>query len=99
MVVGALKSSPMRRAGRAPEDIAFTCDVAMARDVDRGAGEHLAHHIRDLARSCGRKAAMTDCGVDGVLHDDGNGMFEQLQRLSDAGCSAARARSPSHNPA
>ncbi len=75
------------RTGRAPEDIAITCDVVMARDADRRGAERLAHHIRDLARSWGRKDAVTNWGVDGVLHGDGDAMCEQLQRFADVGCS------------
>jgi alkanesulfonate monooxygenase SsuD/methylene tetrahydromethanopterin reductase-like flavin-dependent oxidoreductase (luciferase family) len=75
------------RAGRSPGDVAITCDVVMARDADRRAAERLAHHIRDLARSWGRKDAVTDWGVEGVLHGDGDAMCEQLQRFADVGCS------------
>jgi alkanesulfonate monooxygenase SsuD/methylene tetrahydromethanopterin reductase-like flavin-dependent oxidoreductase (luciferase family) len=75
------------KAGRKAGDVAITCDVVMARGADTRGAEDLAHRIRDMARGWGRKDSVTDWGVGGVLHGDGDAMLEQLQRFAEAGCS------------
>ncbi|MEN3952064.1 LLM class flavin-dependent oxidoreductase [Iodidimonas sp. SYSU 1G8] len=77
----------VEKAGRTAGDVAITCDVVMARGADTKGAEDLAHRIRDMARGWGRKDSVTDWGVGGVLHGDGDAMLEQLQRFADAGCS------------
>ena len=77
----------VEQAGRKAGDVAITCDVVMARGADTKGAEDLAHRIRDMARGWGRKDSVTDWGVGGVLHGDGDAMLEQVQRFAEAGCS------------
>ena len=77
----------VEKAGRKAGDVAITCDVVMARGADTKGAEDLAHRIRDMARGWGRNDSVTDWGVGGVLHGDGDAMLEQLQRFAEAGCS------------
>ncbi|MBI1179165.1 MAG: LLM class flavin-dependent oxidoreductase [Alphaproteobacteria bacterium] len=76
----------VQQAGRDPAEVAITCDVVMARGADEKGAEELAHRIRDMARGWGRKDSVTDWGVGGVLHGDGDAMCEQLGRFAEAGC-------------
>ncbi|MEN3975545.1 LLM class flavin-dependent oxidoreductase [Emcibacter sp. SYSU 3D8] len=84
-IAGPLKEA-VEKAGRKPEDVAITCDVVMARGADERGAEQLAHRIRDMARGWGRKESVTDWGVGGVLHGDGDAMLEQLGRFKEVGC-------------
>jgi alkanesulfonate monooxygenase SsuD/methylene tetrahydromethanopterin reductase-like flavin-dependent oxidoreductase (luciferase family) len=77
----------VEKAGRRPSDVAITCDVVMAREAGEKDAEALAHRIRDMARGWGRKESVTDWGVGGVLHGDGDAMAEQIERFAAAGCS------------
>jgi alkanesulfonate monooxygenase SsuD/methylene tetrahydromethanopterin reductase-like flavin-dependent oxidoreductase (luciferase family) len=75
------------KAGRAPEDVAITCDLMMAKGADRAGAEDLAHYIRDMARSWGRKESATPWGADGVLHGDGDAMCEHILKYGEIGVS------------
>jgi alkanesulfonate monooxygenase SsuD/methylene tetrahydromethanopterin reductase-like flavin-dependent oxidoreductase (luciferase family) len=76
----------VERAGRPAGAVAVTCDLVMARGADSKGAEALAHRIRDMARGWGRKDSVTDWGVGGVLHGDGDAMIEQLGRFAEVGC-------------
>ena len=84
-LIGPLQEAVVS-AGRAPDDVAITCDVVMARDADKRGAEKLAQQIRDMARGWGRNDSVTDWGADGVLYGDADAMCEQLQRFADVGC-------------
>jgi len=84
-LVGPLQEA-VANAGRAPDDVAITCDMLMARDADTRGAEKLAVQIRDMARGWGRNDSVTDWGAGGVLHGDADAMCEQLQRFADVGC-------------
>ena len=84
-IAGPLKEA-VEKAGRKPGDVAITCDVVMARGADERGAEQLAHRIRDMARGWGRKDSVTEWGVGGVLHGDGDAMLEQLDRFREVGC-------------
>jgi alkanesulfonate monooxygenase SsuD/methylene tetrahydromethanopterin reductase-like flavin-dependent oxidoreductase (luciferase family) len=73
------------RVGRDPAAFRLTSDVLLARGADRAAAERLAVTIRDMARSWGRSAAVTDWGAEGVLHGDADGVAEQVLRFREVG--------------